>query len=216
MYSGRGKLVGRIQVVDYDEGVNSQFTMVIYQQSPLPLSFNISGLDLYSTIELDRENISSYVLIIQATDKGNPTQVGTGTVTVSVADINDHKPFFNRSLYEFTLSEKQTSGMFTEISLTCLQCHKHFDWLACIVLASQKSLLHMFMWEVWHLEVNTSTTCQLLLNCLYFYAHITFVKGTFYNSLFHCRSVVLSTYPLFFQAHHAVLESSDVRKDIRT
>lgn len=109
--SAPGVLVGRVQVVDYDEGINSQFNLVIIQQTPVPqLKFNLSGLDLYATTRLDREDISQYELVIQATDRGTPSMTGSGTVTVLVTDINDHKPFFNVTLYEFNLSEKQISG----------------------------------------------------------------------------------------------------------
>jgi len=113
LFAGLGTRVGRVQVVDYDYGTNAEFNLVIFQQTPSPqgyLNFTLDVLDLYTTSVLDREFIPQFLLTLQATDKGQPTQVGTGTVTVSVRDINDNIPFFNETLYEFNLSEKQHSG----------------------------------------------------------------------------------------------------------
>lgn len=104
--------VGRVEVVDYDDGVNKEFDLIIFQQNPgLPIAtrFTLNGLDLYTLDTLDREEIGEYQLIMNATDRGNPSQTGSGKLTITVLDINDNAPFFNET-FSFTLNERQTTG----------------------------------------------------------------------------------------------------------
>ncbi|KAL0840760.1 hypothetical protein ABMA28_015943 [Loxostege sticticalis] len=47
---------------------------------------------------LDRERKASYTLVLLVTDRGQPPQQSTRIVTVSITDVDDHKPHFARSL----------------------------------------------------------------------------------------------------------------------
>ncbi|CAG5042617.1 unnamed protein product [Parnassius apollo] len=47
---------------------------------------------------LDRERKGAYTLVVCATDRGSPSQQATRIVTVSVDDVDDHKPHFARTL----------------------------------------------------------------------------------------------------------------------
>lgn len=57
-------------------------------------------IDLEVSQPLDRENQSSYQLIVEAIDGGQPPLMGRLVVNVSVQDINDNDPVFTRKLYE--------------------------------------------------------------------------------------------------------------------
>ncbi|XP_059061390.1 cadherin-23 [Achroia grisella] len=47
---------------------------------------------------LDRERKASYTLVLLVSDRGQPPQQSTRIVTVTVADVDDHKPHFARNL----------------------------------------------------------------------------------------------------------------------
>ncbi|KAK3607640.1 hypothetical protein CHS0354_010693 [Potamilus streckersoni] len=65
-------------------------------------SFIISIIVLHN---LDREAISSYQVIVEARDGGNPPKSGTLLVTIEVTDVNDNRPKFNWDTYNVTVSE---------------------------------------------------------------------------------------------------------------
>ena len=106
-------LVGKVTILDYDDPNldNSKFDLELLGQTPYPsdLRFQLDGQDVYAVARLDREEQDKYFLSMRAIDRGNPQLTGSGTVTITVADINDNIPFFNQS-YKFVLPEQQTSG----------------------------------------------------------------------------------------------------------
>ena len=60
--------------------------------------------------ELDRETRDSYLLNISATDGGNPAQVGSTLLNITVGDVNDHKPVFSNSSYSVNTLENSPRG----------------------------------------------------------------------------------------------------------
>ena len=70
--------------------------------------------ELYSIVPLDRETVSSYVLVIQASDSAvNETQLTNSTcVFVSVLDQNDEVPTFSQNVYQAFISEYAQIGDF--------------------------------------------------------------------------------------------------------
>ena len=58
--------------------------------------------------DLDREVISEYTLTIRAQDGGNPARSDGSMVVITVNDINDNSPIFQRSLYTITVREDIT------------------------------------------------------------------------------------------------------------
>ncbi|KAL8622280.1 hypothetical protein ACOMHN_043803 [Nucella lapillus] len=65
-------------------------------------------LDLTVNAQLDYETVSSYTLIIRATDGGGRT--GEMTVRITILDQNDNSPIFNTSKYEVRIAENVTVG----------------------------------------------------------------------------------------------------------
>lgn len=49
-------------------------------------------------LPLDREAKSSYKIIIEVSDDGQPPQSVTRVLHINVVDIDDHKPRFNREI----------------------------------------------------------------------------------------------------------------------
>ena len=55
--------------------------------------------------EIDREAIGEYTLTIRAQDGGNPARSDVSTVVITVNDINDNNPVFQRSTYAIDVRE---------------------------------------------------------------------------------------------------------------
>ena len=53
--------------------------------------------EVKTTVGLDREKISSYVIGVRVEDGGNPRKSAETTITVDVEDINDNSPYFNKT-----------------------------------------------------------------------------------------------------------------------
>ena len=66
---------------------------------------------------LDYELITSYNLTISATDEGNSSLTGTGTLLINILDENDNNPQFNQTSYEVTLEENLlTNGVVAQLT----------------------------------------------------------------------------------------------------
>ena len=76
-----------------------------------PFSIDPQSGRVFSSDSLNRESISSYVVVVTATDSSaNETRLSNTTcVFVSVLDQNDETPQFNQTAYEVTISEYSPS-----------------------------------------------------------------------------------------------------------
>ncbi|XP_052010674.1 protocadherin alpha-8-like [Xyrauchen texanus] len=59
---------------------------------------------------VDREITTTHKLILTAVDGGTPPRSGTLNITVTVLDINDNRPVFNRETYSVTVQENSVVG----------------------------------------------------------------------------------------------------------
>lgn len=57
-------------------------------------SFSFSLGEISTRLALDREQQSSYQLVVVVQDGGTPPRSATGTAHISVLDENDHAPSF--------------------------------------------------------------------------------------------------------------------------
>ncbi|XP_055000049.1 protocadherin alpha-8 isoform X9 [Sorex araneus] len=94
--SDNGTVVIRLNASDPDEGANGEIS---YSFNSLVSSVIVDQFKIDSNTgeikirkKLDFENVKSYKIRIDASDKGNPTMVGHCTVLVKVLDINDNTP----------------------------------------------------------------------------------------------------------------------------
>ncbi|XP_035755124.1 protocadherin-16 [Egretta garzetta] len=88
-----GGSVGRVMASDRDAGQNSRLTYRLLQHDPNFLIHTQTG-DLSTKHSLDREQQSSYQLLVIVQDGGAPPRSATGTIYVTVLDENDNAPAF--------------------------------------------------------------------------------------------------------------------------
>ncbi|XP_069754143.1 protocadherin-10-like [Narcine bancroftii] len=70
---------------------------------------------------LDREQQSTYQLILTAIDGGIPRRSGTTQIKIAVADVNDNAPLFDHDIYKVRVVENIAEGsLVTKISATDL------------------------------------------------------------------------------------------------
>lgn len=74
----------------------------------------MSGL-ITTVKSLDRETKSSYNIILEVSDHGEPPQAATIVLKINVMDVDDHKPRFDRLVesgpYELVVLEEQAPGI---------------------------------------------------------------------------------------------------------
>ena len=63
---------------------------------------------IYAQKQLDYEKKTQHVLVVAASDKGQPQKVEKTTVTININDVNDNAPYFNS--FPITVAENETIG----------------------------------------------------------------------------------------------------------
>ncbi|XP_026796506.3 protocadherin-20 isoform X2 [Pangasianodon hypophthalmus] len=84
--------VGKIGIVDADEGDNGKVVDVQVLDKHVPFAMDLSQSALRCTGEVDREKHEHYELLLLAIDGGSPQRSSTASVTVFVEDVNDNQP----------------------------------------------------------------------------------------------------------------------------
>ncbi|XP_077122281.1 protocadherin gamma-B1-like isoform X10 [Ranitomeya variabilis] len=106
-----GTMVALIQVHDRDSGENGEVQCIII--GDLPFDLISSAGDFYKIVtrlNLDREKISSYNITIKASDKGSPEMTSRKVLHLSVSDINDNAPMFEKLGYTAYVTENNSPG----------------------------------------------------------------------------------------------------------
>ncbi|XP_062910893.1 protocadherin-16-like [Mobula hypostoma] len=67
-------------------------------------------LELVVNSPLDREERSTYTLVIEAFDGGTPRKTSQMTLYISILDVNDNAPVFNQTRYHAIISENLQPG----------------------------------------------------------------------------------------------------------
>lgn len=86
-------------------GNDDGFWRVTTSSAPGPKSAALALIE-----SVDREEIDSFQLVIQARDGGNPSKSGTTVVNIFVRDLNDNHPNFDFTLYQASVKENATVG----------------------------------------------------------------------------------------------------------
>ncbi|XP_026956305.1 protocadherin alpha-10-like, partial [Sagmatias obliquidens] len=100
---------------DADIGANALLT---YRLSPneyfsLEVPTNdeqVTPLELVLKKPLDREVTSELLLVLKATDGGKPELTGTVELNITVLDVNDNAPVFDKAVYRTKLLENARNG----------------------------------------------------------------------------------------------------------
>uniref|UniRef100_A0A8W7PGL7 Cadherin domain-containing protein n=1 Tax=Anopheles coluzzii TaxID=1518534 RepID=A0A8W7PGL7_ANOCL len=108
-----GTSVIQVTAVDRDEGNNSA---IVYSLLDTPDThshwFQIdshSGL-ITTRAHIDCETDPVPQLIVMAQDNGRPPLSSTGTVLVTIHDVNDNEPIFDQSFYNVSVAENESKG----------------------------------------------------------------------------------------------------------
>ncbi|KAM9622277.1 protocadherin Fat 1 [Trichechus inunguis] len=106
-----GTLLTRVQATDADAGLNRKISYSLVNSADGQFSIHeVSGI-IQLEKPLDRELQAVYTLTLKAVDQGLPRRLtATGSVVVSVLDINDNPPVFEYREYGATVSEDVIIG----------------------------------------------------------------------------------------------------------
>uniref|UniRef100_A0A3B5L7J7 Cadherin domain-containing protein n=1 Tax=Xiphophorus couchianus TaxID=32473 RepID=A0A3B5L7J7_9TELE len=101
-----GTTISLISVNDEDSGLNGKIISRILNDVPFELkpSYKENMYSLVTKEHLDREKVSLYEILIQASD------CGTLNVSVTVLDINDNRPSFSQDVYQVQIYENASVG----------------------------------------------------------------------------------------------------------
>ncbi|XP_053497900.1 protocadherin alpha-13-like [Ictalurus furcatus] len=99
---------------DLDAGVNSLHKYILSPNNHFELDVKTREEDkipfLILKKQLDREQKSQLNLTLTAYDGGKPEKFGSVNITITVVDINDNAPVFDRQVYTVTLEENIEFG----------------------------------------------------------------------------------------------------------
>ncbi|XP_029297674.1 protocadherin gamma-C5-like [Cottoperca gobio] len=100
---------------DLDVGVNSVRSYTLSKDDFFSLKIkDVSGgrkvPELVLSKSLDREQKPFHQLQLTAIDGGNPVKSGTSQLTITVLDINDNFPVFEKNVYKVSISENSVEG----------------------------------------------------------------------------------------------------------
>ncbi|XP_051166129.1 cadherin-related tumor suppressor isoform X1 [Leptopilina boulardi] len=105
------QFVTKISAKDSDSGENGQITYHLVNDFDGTFVIDENTGEITTDTKLDREEISSYELIVEARDQGEPRLTGTATVLITVLDKNDNPPRFTR-LFSVNVTENAEIGSF--------------------------------------------------------------------------------------------------------
>ncbi|KAK9406470.1 protocadherin Fat 2 [Crotalus adamanteus] len=106
-----GEIVLMVLANDKDGVMNNQITYSIVEGNSLGhFMINPKAGEIYTTKHLDREEISSYSLKIQAMDNGQAALSSDTIVLIHVSDVNDNPPRFFQLNYSVAVQENSPVG----------------------------------------------------------------------------------------------------------
>ena len=107
-----GRVITTLTATDADSGSNAIVQYEIIGDSQATRAFSIGQNGVIETTEsLDREIISQYELIVQASDSGEVRRTETTRLTVNVQDIIDYPPVFSQVVYEVLITSLHSQGL---------------------------------------------------------------------------------------------------------
>ncbi|XP_063304011.1 protocadherin gamma-C5-like isoform X14 [Pelobates fuscus] len=107
-----GTVVGFVSVRDRDSGRNGEVHMNVSPDWPFKIKSFQNHFSLVTDGYLDREQMSQYIIELNASDLGNPTLHTQTSILLHVSDINDNSPKFSQSIYNVFVKENNDPGSF--------------------------------------------------------------------------------------------------------
>ncbi|XP_070539360.1 protocadherin Fat 4-like [Ptychodera flava] len=99
-----------VHATDADEGLNSELRYHMEEGGDGKFRIDSTTGELSLRSELDRETKDEYFLVIIARDQGFPAQETSVYVNVTVLDVNDNSPRFDKQFYSGHTPEGQTGS----------------------------------------------------------------------------------------------------------
>ncbi|XP_050541407.1 protein dachsous [Daktulosphaira vitifoliae] len=98
----------QVTALDGDSGNNARISYKVSSGDGETLDIHPNTGWVYVKAPLDRETRDTYELTVVATDNGSPSALAaTVIVVITVADVNDNDPEFDRDHYEFHVEENR-------------------------------------------------------------------------------------------------------------
>ncbi|KAM6907301.1 protocadherin-16 [Xenentodon cancila] len=101
---------GRVSATDRDAGLNARLTYRLLH-SDRHFQINSQTGEISTRLPLDREQQSSYQLVVVVQDGGTPPRSATGTAHITMLDENDHAPIFTHVRPDRELLLQVTEGL---------------------------------------------------------------------------------------------------------
>ena len=110
--SASGTLVTTVTATDGDLGIHGEIQYFIISGN-FNNSFSLNSISGALTVHqnIDRETISSFSLVVRASDRGTlQTRIDTTTINITMSDVNDNTPIFRPNSYSVLLTEDLSVG----------------------------------------------------------------------------------------------------------
>ena len=107
-----GRLITTLTATDADSGSNAivQYEIIGDNQAIRAFSIGQNGV-IETTESLDREIISQYELVVQASDSGAVRRTEITRLTVNIQDLIDYPPVFSQVVYEVLITSLHSQGL---------------------------------------------------------------------------------------------------------
>lgn len=110
-----GTNVSTVIATDKDEGPNGIVTYHIVKQEPplpSPATFSIDAVSGKISVaeKLDYSKAKKYSLVVEGRDGGSPSHTGSTVVVITVEDLNNKPPKFNKDRYDVEVYENIAPG----------------------------------------------------------------------------------------------------------
>eukprot|EP00079_Xenopus_tropicalis_P009493 XP_002933607.2 PREDICTED: protocadherin-20-like [Xenopus tropicalis] len=136
-----GAVILELSAFDRDSGSNGIIDYSFGAELPMEFFIDASHGILTASVSFDREQKTSYTVIVLASDHGSPAQNGSCTVIITILDQNDNMPIFLTNEFTFSVPENLSrhgtvgiinvtdadSGLNGEISLSMLNTTMPFS-----------------------------------------------------------------------------------------
>ncbi|KAG8439000.1 hypothetical protein GDO86_005259, partial [Hymenochirus boettgeri] len=104
-------VIALINILDLDSEENGEVVCQISEMLPFKLILlNNNYYKIITTSSMDREITSHYEITIKATDKGSPPLSTNKTFELTISDVNDNTPVFERDIYITYVPENNLPG----------------------------------------------------------------------------------------------------------
>ncbi|KAG8439001.1 hypothetical protein GDO86_005260 [Hymenochirus boettgeri] len=104
-------VIALINVLDLDSKENGEVVCEISKMLPFQLILlNNNYYKIVTRSSMDREITSHYEITIKATDKGSPPLSTNKTFELTISDVNDNTPIFEKDIYITFMAENNLPG----------------------------------------------------------------------------------------------------------